>query len=312
MATSSHPYSIKNFSKEYLEEYIRFCCETSAFGLNRKEFVTSFVTKTFKRPQYSPQKDLYLAVCDNQVVGFLDMIPELKIGRMILRAFIHPEHRRLGLATEMFDAAWERAEDLGAKVFHVCLTENQEAGDRLMERWDFVPVRRFFELKKELSDITAIKPPANIELGYFSSGEEALLAEIQNKCFAGSWGFCPNSPKEIAYYLEYTDCRLEDIHAARLEKDRKVVGYCWTHLLEKGNDDQSQTLARIHMFGVDPDYQGQGLGRALLSKGMHVLKEKGTRCVELTVDKYNRLALFLYKSSGFKKISTSTWYEKIL
>lgn len=312
MTISAHPYSIKNFSKEYLEEYIRFCCETSAFGLNCREFVTSFVNKTFKRPQYSPQRNLYLAVCDNQVVGFLDMTPELKIGRMILRAFIHPEHRRLGLATEMFDAAWGRAEDLGVKVIHVCLTENQEAGDGLLERWNFVQVRRFFELKKELSDITAVNPPANIELGHFNSGEEALLAEIQNRCFEGSWGFCPNTPKEIAYYLEYTDCRLEDVHAARLEKDGKVVGYCWTHLLEIRDDDCSQTAARIHMFGVDPDYQGQGIGRALLSKGMHGLKEKGAKSVELTVDKHNRLALSLYQSSGFKNTSISTWYEKIL
>jgi len=307
-----HHYSVKNYSKAYFEDYIQFCSKADIFNISQRETVFNLIAQKFKRPQYLPQENLFLALCDNHIVGFLEMTPELKIGRIILNGYIHPEHRRLGLATEMFGAAWDRVEDLDVNVIHVCLPEFQKPGRFLMKKLDFVPVRRFFKLEKEMSDVIEEEPPAAIELGNFQTGEEALLAEIQNRCFSGSWGFCPNSPAEIKYYLDWTGCPIGDIHSARLKKDKRIIGYCWAHLLKREIQARSKSRGRIHMFGVDPTYQGQGLGKALLFKGFRVLKDKGAGVVELTVDKENRFALGLYQSSGFKKVSTSIWYEKIL
>jgi mycothiol synthase len=181
-----------------------------------------------------------------------------------------------------------------------------------MERWGFEPVRSFLNLEKDQSDRAEAELPATVKLGCFSPGEEVLLAEIQNRTFAGTWGFCPNSPEEIKFYLDFTDCRLEDILMVRSKKENKVVGYCWPHLLERGGTNQCLIHGRIHMCGVDPAYQGQGLGKALLCRGLSDLVAKGVRSVEITVDRENRFALSLYKSLGFKKISTNTWFEKIV
>ena len=309
---NTHPYSIKNFAKSHLEEYVRFCCETSAWKPGRRESIEAFVMKIFKRPQFSPRKDLLLAFYENKIIGFLDMTSELKIGRIILRGFVHSGHRRLGLATQMFETAWRRAEYLDAKVIHICLPQGDGPGTALMERWEFVPARNFLELEVDLSERVEAEPPAAVELGCFSPGEEALLAEIQNRVFSGTWGFCPNSPDEIKYYLYLTDCRLEDIRRARSKEEDKAVGYCWAHVLETSSRNQTLPRGRIHMCGVDPEYQGRGLGRVLLCQGLSNLVSKGVRSVELSVDRENQFALSLYQSLGFKKISTTTWYEKIL
>jgi mycothiol synthase len=66
------------------------------------------------------------------------------------------------------------------------------------------------------------------------------------------------------------------------------------------------------MLGVDPDYQGRGLGRQLLLVGLSYLKSKGLRVVELTVDSENKVACALYKSVGFNLWTSSLWYEKRL
>jgi ribosomal protein S18 acetylase RimI-like enzyme len=66
------------------------------------------------------------------------------------------------------------------------------------------------------------------------------------------------------------------------------------------------------MLGVDPDYRWKGLGRQLLLAGLSYLKNKGLRVVELTVDRGNTVAYALYKSVGFKLLTSSLWYEKKL
>jgi mycothiol synthase len=66
------------------------------------------------------------------------------------------------------------------------------------------------------------------------------------------------------------------------------------------------------MLGVDPDYQGRGLGKRLLLAGLSYLKGKGLQVVELTVDRENKVACTLYKSVGFKLWTSSLWYEKRL
>jgi mycothiol synthase len=66
------------------------------------------------------------------------------------------------------------------------------------------------------------------------------------------------------------------------------------------------------MLGVDPDYRGRGISKLALQAGLAYLKEKGIGTVELTVDSENRVAYSLYKSSGFRVLTRSLCYEKLV
>jgi len=59
---------------------------------------------------------------------------------------------------------------------------------------------------------------------------------------------------------------------------------------------------------VDPDYQGQGLGRKLLQHVKAALLEKGIASIFLEVRESNVIALSLYESEGFHEIDVRKNY----
>jgi len=309
----SYPYSIKNYSPSDFEKLATFCMDAQLFDQAEYGLNPFLVEKISQRPQYSLQLDLFLAKRDENVVGFMNLTPELRIGRIILNGFVHPGHRRLGLATEMLRSALKRAEALKGEVAHVCLSEDNKTGQALMKKGGFYPVRQYLSLKRNLTDdLKESVDQIPFGFGHLRSGDETQLASIQNRCFAGTWGFCPNTAEEIKYYLDLTDTRLKDVLTAKSSKDERIIGYCWTQMMSRAKADLHVRKGRIHMLGIDPDYQGKGLGKALLLLGLRYLSDKGAEKVELTVDNKNKGALALYKSMGFMRESACLWYERKL
>ncbi len=64
-----------------------------------------------------------------------------------------------------------------------------------------------------------------------------------------------------------------------------------------GNDDGSANVVEI---SVEPSIQQQGVGRALLTHGLQMLRQQGFERVELAVTKSNRAACRLYQSLDFQ------------
>ena len=302
-------YSIRNYSSKDFEKFVIFCAETQALGEKEGRAISALIRKKFKKPNYSPSQDLFLVLGKQQIVGFLDMIPELGIGRIILDGFIHPRHRRQGLATQMYHNALKRAKRVEGKVLHVCILEEDYVCLSFLKKLSFSLVRRFDDLELALSriDIKALFLPG-VRVRSLKPEEEGRLADIQNRCFTGSWGFCPNTTEEIKFYLEWTGSQIEDVIVAESSENRGIIGYCWTHRVRRRASDKKR--CRIHMFGVHPQYQGKGLGRELLLQGLQYLKIKGAEVAELTVDTQNRPARAIYQSLGFKPIASKLWFEK--
>ena len=64
--------------------------------------------------------------------------------------------------------------------------------------------------------------------------------------------------------------------------------------------DEESALASVVEISVDPSVQGQGIGRALLTQSLAVLRRERFECVELAVTKANLPALRLYESLDFQ------------
>ena len=169
-------------------------------------------------------------------------------------------------------------------------------------------MRRYLEMELDSSKFST-KCKNNIfeKLGFFFPGDEALLADIQNEIFKESWGYCPNSPEEINYFLEITGIGLHEV--IRIMHGDETAGYLWPQIMKSERLPEGESRGRIHMIGVLPEFRGIGLGRLLLLSGVRFLLEKGAGHVELTVDEQNVSAVELYKSIGFKQITSKVWYE---
>jgi ribosomal protein S18 acetylase RimI-like enzyme len=84
------------------------------------------------------------------------------------------------------------------------------------------------------------------------------------------------------------------------ERDGRVVGTLRASL----HDD----VGSVHGFAVDKPLQGQGIGRDVLRRVCHDLRERGAQQVALEVDVANENALGLYTSLGFEPVISEDYF----
>ena len=304
-------FSIRNYRPGEIDDFIALYRKCKSPDEKEEDFFHLNLSQGIVKPGYSPEHDLFLAENKGRLTGWLNIVPEMNIKRAILSGSVCPVSRGHGIGSMLLEKAMKRAEDLKIHVLHVNISsENQEA-NVFLKKAGFSATRYYLDLKANIFEMPLDKfKPEGMEFFNFRPGQESFLAELQNECFKGTWGFSPNAEDDIRYYLALTSSTLKDVVVARM-KDQ-VVGYCWTHLVKRKFDISSREKGRIHMFGIKPGYRGKGFGKSLLVAGLGLLKKKKVETIELTVDKENAAARFIYSSLGFKTASESVWFEKNL
>ncbi len=143
--------------------------------------------------------------------------------------------------------------------------------------------------------VPVVAVPAHARLRNFESGRDdaAWLAQ-NNAAFA-------DHPEQGAWLPVDLDERTHEpwfdpSGFLILEIDGRVAASCWTKVHELHPD----RFGEIYVISVSPDFQGQGLGRVMVTQGLDVLRRKGVNDVVLFVDKSNIGARRLYESLGFK------------
>ncbi len=80
-------------------------------------------------------------------------------------------------------------------------------------------------------------------------------------------------------------------------KDGKIIGFCWTKI---HHDLVNQKPAgELYVIGVNPEYVGQGVGKAVSIAAINYLLSKDIKDAMLYVDADNEKGLALYTSLGF-------------
>jgi mycothiol synthase len=320
-AMSNSPDNIRNYQPADFNKYVLLIAEAEKLEPAGRCVSAQFIAEQLRRPNYSPEQDLFAVEIDEDIVGYMDVKPELTIGRVVLDCWVHPEHRRSGLATKLFTYATDRARLLGAKAAHVNIREDNVVARRMLSRLGFSLVRCFLELRLDIPDVDETvkeRLPSRLSVDmaqaalgcrYLQPSEEGKLTQLQNCAFAGTWGYNPNTVEEITFRINSSSCSRQDI-VLTCQGD-KAIGCCWTGIsCEEGIP--SARKGRIHMLGVAPDYRGKGIGRELMMAGLTRLKSKGLQVAELTVDSENKVACALYQSLGFEVQATTLWYEKVI
>jgi len=300
---------IRNYQPADFHDYVLLQAEVEKVEATGRCVSPQFIAEQLMRPNYCPEKDLFIAEIDKDIVGSLNIESELAIGRVILDCRVHPGHRKKGLGTALFNNAMSRSTELGVRVAHVNIGEDNVVAGRILLELGFSFVRRFLELRLDIGRVDGLGIHPAIECYYLRPGEEDKLTELQNRAFAGTWGYNPNTVEKITFRINSSTCSREDI-VLTYERD-SAIGCWWTGIIcEEGIP--SVRKGRIHMLGVAPDYRGKGIGRELMIAGLTRLKNRGLRIAELTVDSENRAARALYQSLGFEIQASTLWYEKVI
>jgi mycothiol synthase len=304
-------YIIRNYRPEDFESLVQLVGEVRKRGEKLNSISLQEVIESLGRPRHFPESNLFIAEKAGDIIGFIDVTAELEIGRVVLSFLVHPVYWGNGFLTELIGRAIDRSRELRVKRAHVNIPQESMTARKLFTKIGFRFIRRFLELSLDLSEVhAAYMGLIGPRYRQMKNGEEDKLVYIQNRSFADTWGFNPNTVEEIAYRIGLPNCSPEDII---LSSDAdKVIGYCWTRIYVGKNKDPREGRGRIYMLGVDPDHRGKGIGKEVLLAGLSYMKSKCLRMVEVTVDSKNRAALVLYRSAGFRVRTRSLWYEKML
>jgi mycothiol synthase len=180
-----------------------------------------------------------------------------------------------------------------------------DGADAFAERLGFAPVRELFRLRRDAASAPALpeKPlPAGIGVRTFRPGEddEAWLA-LNARAFAdhpeqGAWGSDDLAERLAQPWFDPTG-----FFVAYEQSTGELVGFHWTKVHEGA-------VGEVYIVGVDPAYQGTGLGKALTVIGVRHLLDRGLRVVELYVDGTNTAARAMYEWLGFQVAAVDVQY----
>jgi mycothiol synthase len=308
---NKHTFTIRNYHHSDFNNYAGFRMEVEKREPSAELVTQQHIAEDLEVPKFFPEKDLFVAETAGSLIGYLSVFCEAEINRALLDCLVHPQHRRKGIATHLFERAIQHVKQSGISVAQVSIKETNTAAGQLASRLKLAVVRRFLQLNLDIcnTDLPEVNP-GEFEIRALQRGEEDELTGLQHRCFAGTWGFNPNTIEDILYRLNLSGCAVEDVIMAY--EDNSPVGYCWTRIIPLTNPDREKNRGLIHMIGVDPEFRHKGIGKKVLLAGLKYLKHIGSGTVGLTVDHENLAARSLYISIGFKESATLEWFEKKL
>ncbi|AUJ31555.1 MAG: GNAT family N-acetyltransferase [Liquorilactobacillus nagelii] len=124
---------------------------------------------------------------------------------------------------------------------------------------------------------------------YLKDAAQTIVAEDQGKIAGFAWGY-PNEKENL-------------INQILVNNFPKVGLPADTELFE--DDEAFDNEWYLDSIAVSPNYQGQGIGTALLKKLPSLAKNHEKKQIGLNVDWANPQAEKLYRRLGFKKVGTT-------
>lgn len=296
----TNPVSIRSYAPSDLETL-------AALRLGRSPSAGDAVAlaRWLGQPNIDPERDCMLAFdAAGAPAGYAILTREPAIRRGVLEIQGSGAHRGGGAGDALLREAAERALAAGLDRLHVDVPEEDEARRDAFAARGWTQVRAHLHLRRPPSPPAPAILPLGTTLRHAETTADAeAVAALQNAAFAGSWGYAPNTPEEIAYRI----FEIPDVpdHVAMIEDagSKELIAYAW------GHRPTADRPAVIGMVGVAPDRQGQGLGRIVTGFSVNALADSGAGSIEITVDSENPAAIWVYESLGFALDHLSFWQE---
>ncbi|MDY6997739.1 MAG: ribosomal protein S18-alanine N-acetyltransferase [Actinomycetota bacterium] len=134
------------------------------------------------------------------------------------------------------------------------------------------------------------------QYGPLTPRDAARCAELEAQLFDG------DDPWPERAFLAELGAKHNHYVAARV--DDKLVGYAGIARLGRSKPYEYE----VHTIGVDPAYQGQGIGRQLLRR---LFEFADGAAVFLEVRTDNAPAIALYESEGFEQVGLRKRYYRV-
>jgi mycothiol synthase len=205
----------------------------------------------------------------------------------------------------LLGAALEAVVAHGGGEVHWWVQGATEQDEAIAAGLGLAPGRLLLRLERSLPTGFAVE----IETREFRPGvDEAAWIRQNNRSFAdhpeqGGWTLATLARQEAEPWFDPAGFLLH-------EQDGRLAGSCWTKLHPASDEDPP--MGEIYVIGVDPDFQGLGLGRQLTLAGLTSIEDRGIDRALLYVDAANIPAVTMYDRLGFELRRTDQAFTAVL
>lgn len=259
--------------------------------------------------------DAWLAVEGDAVAGVLHRY-DLRDGRVLGDAYVHPELAGRGAGTMLLEAlearAWELAGDVPLEQ-PVCVEATHLVGDErapaLFSDRAYERVRTFFRMTIELGDEpppSPVWPAGLVPASLVPARDGPVVQAALDEAFAQEWGY---NALPYAEWVEKTFGvdRFDASLCPLVWDGERLAGFSLNYPKRFGD------WGWIGMLGVRPAWRRRGLGLTLLQESFRRFHERGERVVALGVDAENPTgATRLYERAGMGVLWQADVWRKVI
>lgn len=261
-------------------EQLEAACVTVDGGRLKLEYPT-LRTRPGERP------DDFLWLSGGDVVGFFG-IYQFRQDQAELCGMVHPDHRRAGIGSRLFEAAMAEVRRRGGPTALLIVNRGVDAGEAfaLAEGGSVVSSEHRMVLEGDPPPDTPGQPEVGLRPG------AADDAGFVRTCLSDAFGLPPEAfegedPSRASEMMVITASR-ERIGVIRVARQGRHAG--------------------IYGFAITPLLQGRGYGQAALCSVCRSLRSSGFDKIELEVSVVNPSALHVYERCGFEVVGTEDYY----
>lgn len=238
-------------------------------------------------------------------------------GNVVIGGGVDPTLRRRGVGRIVL--AWQlaRAGSLGGEAVTVTTYVEDGMGDHsaMLEAEGFTPQRRFWELRRDLSqplaEVAPLRAPLTLEPWRPELAEQVRVAH--NESHDEHAGVELASPAAWAEDLAHVVPEWSFLVLDRATDRTPVAGYLLSGRYEQDWAALGFTSGYADLLGVRQRYRGRRVASALLSAAMHAYRADGMEYACLTVDSaLDEGSSTLYEQLGFRGTRGSTLWARTL
>lgn len=252
-----------------------------------------------------------VAQVENKVIGYAHLDMTDQIEGPSAEVVIAPAHRGKGIGNEIVVSLKE----LAGQRLRLWSHGDLPGAKSLALKNGLTHSRSVIQMRRSLVDpIPEIDPVIPIR-SFLPGLDEQSWLELNNAAFKGhpeqsNWSLRDLSIRSQESWFDPRGFLIAEIEGV-------MAGFCWTkihgghsHRHSAGEDEHDHDpIGEIYIMGVNPKFQGKGIGRAVTIAGLKHLRYEGIFSAMLYVDADNQSAIKLYRSLGFTEWGRDVLYR---
>jgi len=306
---------IKPYEEGDFDDYLRLANELDRQG---RAVIAEDLRTSFELPWVDPMRDVALVIEGTEPVGYARVARSSDAALNRQRFNVAVAERLRGDAA-LLDALIEWCEGriraaareyAGPLQIRTSCYDDEAWCAAALERRGYRLVRYYARMDhNEPAALAPEAPVPGVTVRPFERERETpALVDAFNRGFAGHYEFHPMTVEQFEPFFDSHWFQAENTFVA--EAGGEIVAVCLNRLEPEPQAD-GYRWGVVQQLAVVPPWRGKGLGRALLRRGVRVLREAGAERVYLWVDYANPFgAKELYYAEGFVDRYISRNYAK--